>query len=73
MREALKAIERLTIPAGCACSLTVVDNASTDGTAELIKLFDLGNMPLHYVREPQPSLAYAYNAGTASTDRDILL
>lgn len=73
LRDALEAIARLTLPAGCECSLTVVDNASTDGTAALVKSFDLGNMPLHYVLEPQPGLAHAYNAGAAATDGDILL
>jgi len=73
LRHTLDAIGRLSVPAGYECSLTVVDNASTDGTAALVKSFDLGNMPLFYVLEPQRGLAHAMNAGATSTGGDILL
>ena len=73
LRHTLEAISRLEVPAGYRCDLTVVDNASTDGTAALAQSFPLGNMPLHHVLESQPGLAHAYNAGTASTHGNILL
>ena len=73
LRHTLEAIGRLTVPPGWQCSLTVVDNASTDGTAALVQSVALSNMPLHYVQEPQRGLAYAYNRGVAATNGDILL
>ena len=73
LRQTLEAIGLLSIPAGYQCDLTVVDNASTDDTAEMVKSFPLANMPLHYLLEPQRGLAYAYNAGAAATSGEILL
>jgi len=73
LRQTLEAIGRLSIPAKYQCDLTVVDNASTDNTAEMVRSFPLSNMPLHYLLEPQRGLAYAYNAGAAATSGEILL
>ena len=73
LRQTLDAIGRLTIPNGYQCDLTVVDNASADGTADMIKSFTLGNMPLRYLLEPRRGKGYAYNAGIAATSGDILL
>ena len=73
LRQTLEAIGRLTIPDGYQCDLTVVDNASIDGTAEMVKSFTLGNMPLRYLLEPRRGKGYAYNAGIAATLGDILL
>jgi glycosyltransferase involved in cell wall biosynthesis len=73
LRQTLDAIGRLTIPDGYQCSLTVVDNASTDGTADLVKSLTLGNMPLRYLLEPRRGKGYAYNSGIASATGDILL
>ena len=73
LRQTLEAIGRLTVPAGYQCSVTVVDNASTDGTAALVQSYVLPNMPLHYLPEPRRGKGYAYNAGIAGTSGDILL
>ncbi len=73
LRQTLEAIGRLSIPAGYQCDLTVVDNASTDNTAEMVQSFSLDNMPLHYLLEPKRGLAYAYNAGAAATSGEILV
>ncbi len=73
LRQTLEAIGRLPIPPEYQCDLTVVDNASADDTGEMVNSFHLGNMPLHYLLEPQRGLAYAYNAGAAATSGEILL
>ncbi len=73
LRQTLDAIGRLAIPAGYQCDLTVVDNASTDATADMVRSFTLGNMPLCYLLEPRRGKGYAYNAGIAATSGDILL
>ncbi len=73
LRQTLEAIGRLAIPEGYQCDLTVVDNASTDGTAGLVKSLTLGNMPLRYLWEPRRGKGNAYNAGIAAAAGDILL
>jgi glycosyltransferase involved in cell wall biosynthesis len=53
--------------------LIIVDNGSTDTTAELIKEFaEKAPAPLRYVLEPQPGLANAHNAGVARACGEIL-
>ncbi len=70
--QTLEAIGRLSVPEDYQCDLTVVDNASTDNTAEVVKSFVLP-MPLRYLSEPRPGKCRAYNAGIAATSGDILL
>jgi len=53
--------------------LIIVDNGSTDATAELIKEFaEKAPAPLLYVLEPRPGLANAHNAGVARACGEIL-
>ena len=73
LRQTLEAIGRLAVPAAYRCDLTVVDNASTDNTAELVQAMKLPNMPLHYLLEPRRGKGYAYNTGIAAATGDILL
>jgi glycosyltransferase involved in cell wall biosynthesis len=73
LRQTLEAIGQLAVPEGYNCDLTVVDNASTDSTAELVKSIMLVNMPLRYLLEPRRGKGYAYNSGIAATTGDVLL
>jgi len=53
--------------------LIVVDNGSTDATAELTQQFrDQIGVPLRYVLEPKPGLGNAHNAGVAVARGEIL-
>jgi glycosyltransferase involved in cell wall biosynthesis len=53
--------------------LIIVDNGSTDGTAELVKQFaDKASVPLRYILEPKPGLANAHNAGVAIARGEII-
>jgi glycosyltransferase involved in cell wall biosynthesis len=53
--------------------LIVVDNGSTDATAELAKQFaDKASVPLRYVLELEPGLGNAHNAGVAIARGEIL-
>jgi glycosyltransferase involved in cell wall biosynthesis len=53
--------------------LIVVDNGSTDATAELIQQFrDKVPIPLRYVFEPEPGLGNAHNAGVRVAYGEIL-
>jgi glycosyltransferase involved in cell wall biosynthesis len=52
----------------------VVDNGSTDGTAELVERLNCnGDKPIRYVRENRLGLHYARHAGTRAAVGDILL
>ena len=73
LRQTLEAIGRLPVPDGYECDLTVVDNGSTDATADVTASCTLPNMPLRYLREPRRGKGYAYNAGIAASTGDILL
>ena len=73
LRQTLEAIGCLPVPKGYECDLTVVDNASTDNTAQVVQSFVLPNMPLRYLSEPRPGKCRAYNAGIAATSGEILL
>ena len=73
LRQTLEAIGRLAVPEGYQCELLVVDNASTDGTADLVHSLTLPNMPLRYLLEPRRGKGYAYNTGIAASCGDILL
>ncbi len=73
LRQTLEAIGRLPVPEDYRCELTVVDNASTDATAEMVRSLTLPNMPLRYLSEPRRGKGYAYNTGIAASTGDILL
>jgi len=52
----------------------IVDNGSTDATAEVIRAFAAGAVfPVRYVRQPVPGLSNARNAGVAAAAGDLLL
>jgi glycosyltransferase involved in cell wall biosynthesis len=67
LRETLAALGRTARPPDLAAELLVVDNASTDGTRELVR------PPALYLHEPQPGVARARNTGLAAARGDVLL
>ena len=73
LKQTVEAIGHLPVPAGYECELLVVDNASTDGTADWVQSLTLPNIPLRYLREPRRGKGYAYNSGIAAATGDILL
>jgi GT2 family glycosyltransferase len=56
-----------------ATELVVVDNASTDGTAEFVQSLCLPNMPVVYLHEPRCGKSYAYNTGMAQSHGAVFL
>jgi glycosyltransferase involved in cell wall biosynthesis len=74
--DTLKALAHLTLPAGTAAELILVDNASTDGTGSAAKQLwqNLGSpFPIRVVQEPEPGLSYARNCGIRNSSGGIIL
>lgn len=63
----------IAIPQEWRAELIVVDNGSTDTTAELVRLTSLPNMETKYVYEPKRGLSNARNAGLANARGEFVL
>ena len=80
LKRAMDTIVALIIPDGIEWELIVVDNGSTDNTAEVIASYK-DNLPIRYVFEPLAGLSNARNRAVAEakgdyicwTDDDVLL
>src|SRR5256885_122646 len=73
LRETLASFQRLQVPKELPAELLVVDNASTDDTAEVVKTCRLPNIPLRYLHEPKPGQSNARNSGLANTTGEVIL
>jgi len=74
LRLTLDAVGRARVPRGLRCELIVIDNASTDGTAELVKTYRLDNdIPIVYLYEPRQGQCFARNAGLAAARGRFIL
>jgi glucosyl-dolichyl phosphate glucuronosyltransferase len=74
LRLTLDAVGRARVPEGLKCELIVIDNASNDGTAELVKNYRLDNQaPLVYLFEPRQGQCFARNAGLAAARGRFIL
>ena len=74
LRLTLDAVGRARLPRGLRCELIVIDNASTDGTAELVKGYGLDNgLAVVYLFEPRQGQCFARNAGLAAARGRFIL
>jgi glycosyltransferase involved in cell wall biosynthesis len=73
LRQTLDAIATVDIPEDMPCELVVVDNDSTDETAEVVRSFKITHMPLRYVHEPRKGQNYAYNTAMAVARGEVFL
>ncbi len=73
LAQTLESLARLQIPEDMPTELLVVDNASTDRTAEVVHACRLPNMPVRYLSEPRRGKGYAYNSGMAAASGAIFL
>lgn len=73
LRETLESIGRCAVPPDVSAELVVVDNGSTDHTAEVVARAGLRNLPVRRVRESEPGLSRARNAGLRASASEVIL
>jgi Glycosyl transferase family 2 len=72
LRRALQALVEVNRPPGVSLQVIVVDNGSSDDTAEVVRSF-AGLLPITYVYEPNPGVSNARNAGVAVARGEYIL
>lgn len=73
LRLTLQSLAQVRVPDGCSAELLVVDNGSTDGTADLVRETRLPHMAVRSLCETQPGLSRARNAGLAASSGRIIV
>ena len=73
LRLTLASMAGVLVPETMPTELIVVDNGSTDNTAEVVQQCQLPNMPVRYVHEPKRGLCYARNAGMVAAQGEVFL
>jgi len=73
LRKTLGSLAQLWAPAGTSWELIVVDNNSTDDTAEVVKtIAATSNLSVRYVFEINQGVSHARNAGISAARGDII-
>ncbi len=73
LRQTLEAIGKVNVPGDLPAEIIVVDNGSTDHTADVVQNTKLPQMSVRRVSEPRKGKGYAYNTGMAEASGDIFL
>lgn len=73
LRQTLSNFGRVTIPTGLQCELLIVDNGSSDNTADVARTDPPAAFATRYVFEPHPGKGHAYNAAIAEARGEIIL
>lgn len=73
LREMLASLASMYIPDGIGAELIVVDNGSTDNTAEVVKSFHSDQLLCRMLNEPRPSKSAALNRALEAARGDIFL
>jgi glycosyltransferase involved in cell wall biosynthesis len=72
LRATLQSLSAISQPASRPCEVVVVDNASTDHTADVVQAARL-NMNLRRIAEPRRGKGYAYNTGMREARGEVFL
>ena len=73
LEKTLRAFDDVCVPAGWQAELLVVDNASKDHTAEVVRAARLNNFKVRYLYEGRPGKSNALNAALAVAQGEVLL
>ncbi len=73
LRETLNSLADVCVPDDLPCELLVLDNGSTDETAQVVKTCQMSNMPVRSVYEPIQGLSQARNRAVAEAQGQIVL
>jgi len=73
LARTLATLETVELPASLRPEILVVDNASTDQTAERVRKYPVGRIPIRYLSEPAPGKSRALNAGIAASRGEVVL
>jgi glycosyltransferase involved in cell wall biosynthesis len=73
LRATLQCIGECEVSPSLEAELLVVDNASTDDTAHVVRAARLTNLPVRYLLAPEPGLSNARNAALRATGADMVL
>jgi glucosyl-dolichyl phosphate glucuronosyltransferase len=73
LKPSLESLGQLDIPSNYSAELIVVDNGSTDGTAQLLQTLRLPNLPLHYINEGRRGKSNCLNTALAVAQGEIIL
>lgn len=73
LARTLRAIGDVHVPPAWDAELVVVDNASTDHTAAVVRNADLRNLAIRYLYEGKKGKSFALNRGVAETRGEVLL
>jgi glycosyltransferase involved in cell wall biosynthesis len=73
LQNLLASLTQMTVPPGLAWELIVVDNNSTDGTAQLLAEAEAhATLPLRRLFERRPGLAIAHNTALGEAKGDVI-
>ena len=73
LENTLASLRRLSTPPEVSWELIVVDNCSTDNSAQIIKRFAAtSRVSVRYMFEPEPGLSYARNTGIRTARGELL-
>jgi glycosyltransferase involved in cell wall biosynthesis len=73
LRATLETIGKSSVPEGWTIEFLVVDNGSTDHTAEVVRRASFSQTPVKHIMEPRIGKSHAYNTGILTAGGDVLL
>ena len=73
LKETLKAVGKVAIPADLAAEVLVVDNGSRDRTRSVVRQAKVWGRAPRYLYESRPGVSYARNTGLAAARGEVLL